>query len=237
MHRTWHHCCSSSPPRLIFGTRVDHCDDFGHKRGFHLVALWAFKIGGNQWRQNLSLSQWGASLLAIGSVSNLTRHCSCWCSMHKTMWVYTSFYTIWKRIESFNECYLIFYQMLLLLLSEVNNTTIFLMASLNAINRKNRWLLYTAPLLSLLLAIDKRPTPLVVMAWSHQHDLASCFFSSAVVEDKTLDGTGTMLASISLASAFPSNGMLLLFHVIDNSFNKLINQLQLNLFVVCGRHS
>jgi hypothetical protein len=71
---TWRHCCFSSPPRLTFGTRVDHCDDFGHKRGFHLVALWAFKIGGNRCRHDLSLSQWVSSLLAIGSVSNLSRH-------------------------------------------------------------------------------------------------------------------------------------------------------------------
>ncbi len=58
VHRTWHHCCFSYPPRLTFGTRDDHCDDFGHKRGFHLVVLWAFKIGGNQCWHDLSLSQW-----------------------------------------------------------------------------------------------------------------------------------------------------------------------------------
>ena len=55
--------------------------------------------------------------------------------------------------------------MLLLLLSAVNNTTIFLMALLYAINGKDRWSSYTATLLSLLLAIDNRPKWLVVMAW------------------------------------------------------------------------
>ncbi len=140
VRRTWCHCCFSCPPRLTFGTRVNSCDDFGHKRGFHLVALWAFKIGGNQCQHDLSLSQWVLSPLAIGSMSNLTRRRFCWCSMHTTMWIYTSFYTLWKRIESFNEYYLIFYWMLLLLLSKVNTTTIFLMASLNAINGKSRWL-------------------------------------------------------------------------------------------------
>ncbi len=69
---TWHHCCFPSPPRLSFDTGVDCCDDFGHKRGCHLVALWAFKIGGNQCRHDLSLSQWVSLLLAIGSVNNLT---------------------------------------------------------------------------------------------------------------------------------------------------------------------
>jgi hypothetical protein len=45
--------------------------------------------------------------------------------------------------------------MLLLLLSEVNNTTILLMASINAINGKNISSTYTATLLYLLLAIEK----------------------------------------------------------------------------------
>jgi hypothetical protein len=31
-----------------------------------------------------------------------------------------------------------------------------------------------------------------------------------------------------------NNGMLSSFHAIGNSFNKLINQLQFNLFVVCS---
>ncbi len=65
---------------------------------------------------------------------------------------------------------------MLLLLLIFNNTTILLMASLNTINGKNRWLLYTAMLLSLLLAIDNRPTRLVVMAWHRQGDLASRVF-------------------------------------------------------------
>ena len=34
VHRTWCHCCFSSPPRLTFGTGVDRCDDsVGHNRG------------------------------------------------------------------------------------------------------------------------------------------------------------------------------------------------------------
>ncbi len=42
VRETWCHCCFSSPPRSTFGMRVDHCDHFDHKRGFHFVALWAF---------------------------------------------------------------------------------------------------------------------------------------------------------------------------------------------------
>ncbi len=86
----------------------------------------------------------------------------------------------------------IFYWMLLLLLSVVNNTTIILMASLNTIDGKNRWLSYTATLLSLLLAIEHRPTRLVVIAWHHQGHLVSR-------TTKQLDGTVTLLASSSLA--------------------------------------
>ena len=108
VHRTWCHCCFSSPPRLFFDTGVDRCDDsVGHNRGCHLVALWAFKGGGNRCWYHLSLSQWVVSLpLAVGSVDNLTQRCSCWCSMHMTMKVYT-FLMHYKRIESFNEYYLI----------------------------------------------------------------------------------------------------------------------------------
>ena len=76
--------------------------------------------------------------------------------------------------------------MLLLLLSEVNNATILLMVLLNAIDGKDRWLSYMATLLSLFLAIDKRPTQIVPMAWNCQHDLASWFFGTAVVEDKII---------------------------------------------------
>ncbi len=89
-------------------------------------------------------------------------------------------------IESFNEYYLILYWMLLLLLLKVNNTKIKLMALLNAIDRKNRWSLYMAMLLPLLLANDKKPTQFVVMAWNRWCDLASWFFSKAVVKDKTI---------------------------------------------------
>ncbi len=76
--------------------------------------------------------------------------------------------------------------MLLLLLLVVDNNSILLRVSLNAIDGKSRWWLYTATLLTLLLAIDKRPTQFVVMAWPRWHDLASRFFSNAVVEDKTI---------------------------------------------------
>ncbi len=105
------------------------------------------------------------------------------------------FFTLWIRIESFNEYYLIYYWMLLLLLSEVNNTTIFLMVLLNVIDGKNRWLLFMVTLLSFLLAIDNRLILLVVMAWHPQHDLAS-------QKTKPLDGTVTLLANSSLASAY-----------------------------------
>ncbi len=82
--------------------------------------------------------------------------------------------------------YLIFYWMLLLLLSEVTNTTIFLMALLNAVDGKNRWSSYMATWLSLLPAIYKRPIRLAVMAWHHWRDLASRIFGNALVEDKTI---------------------------------------------------
>jgi hypothetical protein len=75
---------------------------------------------------------------------------------------------------------------MLILLSEVNNTTILLMALLNAINGKSSWLLYRTTLLSLLLAFDNRPTQLVIMAWHSQRDLASWVINNAVVEDKTI---------------------------------------------------
>ncbi len=89
------------------------------------------------------ISQWISSLLAIGSMNNLTpRHCSCWCSMYKTMWLYTFLYTLWKRIGSFNEYYLVIYWMLLLLLVVVNNNVILLMALLNGINGKTRIVVY-----------------------------------------------------------------------------------------------
>jgi hypothetical protein len=84
--------------------------------------------------------------------------------------------------------------MLLLLLSKVDNTTIFLMASLNAINKEKKLSSYTVTLLSLLLTTDKRPTRFFVMAWNRQGDLAARM-------TKPLDGTVTMLASISLTSA------------------------------------
>ncbi len=60
---------------------------------------------------------------------------------------------------------------MLLLVLVVNNTTILLMALLDLIYRKNRWSSYTATLLSLLLAIDNRPTRLVVMTWHCWGDL------------------------------------------------------------------
>ncbi len=68
------------------------------------------------------------------------------------------------------------------------------MVSLNAIDGKNRCSSYTAMSLSLLLAIDNRPSQLVTMAWHHRGDLASR-------TTKPLDGTVALLASISSASA------------------------------------
>ncbi len=114
-------------------------------------------------------------------------------SAHHNVSIYF-LYTLWKRIESFNEYYLIFYWMLLLLLSEVYNTTIFLMVSLNGIDGKNRWSSYTATLLSLILATNNRPIWFVLMAWN-------CWCGLASRKTKPLDGTVTSLASISLASA------------------------------------
>jgi hypothetical protein len=65
------------------------------------------------------------------------------------------------------------------------------------------------------------------------------FVSNAPVEDKTIGWY--VLSQCWSASAWlqhmlllANDGMLLSFCLIDNSFNKLINQLQFNLFVVCG---
>jgi hypothetical protein len=76
--------------------------------------------------------------------------------------------------------------MLLLLLLVINNITILLMVLLNVINGKSSRLLYRSTFLLLLLAIDKRPTQFVIIAWNHWCDLASWFFSNAVVDDKTI---------------------------------------------------
>ncbi len=75
--------------------------------------------------------------------------------------------------------------MLLILLSEFNNSTIFLMASLNVIDGKNRWLLYTTMLLSFLLAVDNRPALFVIMAWS-VNVILHHGSSMTHVEDKTI---------------------------------------------------
>ncbi len=91
--------------------------------------------------------------------------------------------------------------MLLLLLLEVDNTTIFLMASLNTIDGKNRWSLFAATFLSLLLAINNSLIRLVVMAWHPQHDLASRTFGNTLVEDKTIGWYCHIAGSSSLASA------------------------------------
>ncbi len=196
MRGTWRHCCFSSPTRLTFGIRADWCDDFGHKCDFHLVALWAFKISGNQCPHNVSLSQWVSLLLAIGSVNNLTQSCSCWCSMHTTMWVYTSFYTLWEGIESFNYNYLIFYWMLLILLVVVNNNA--LMVLLNTINGKNRWSPYTVTLLSCSWQSTMGPHGLLL--WPGMVDMILRHGSLVThVEVKILDGIVTLLASSSLA--------------------------------------
>jgi hypothetical protein len=91
--------------------------------------------------------------------------------------------------------------MMLLLLSEVNNTTIFLMTLLNTIDGKNSCSLYRGALLSLLLAIENRPTWLVIMAWHSHHNPASQVFGNTFVKDKTIGWYCQFLASISLASA------------------------------------
>jgi hypothetical protein len=62
-----------------------------------------------------------------------------------------------------------------------------------------------------LLAIDKRPTRVVAMA--------------SIV---------TVPYWLQHSFLLANDGMLLSFCVIGSSFNKLINQLQFNLFVVCG---
>ena len=151
-------------------------------------------------------------------------------------------FTLWKRIESFNEYYLIFKWMLLLLLSEVNNTTIFLMVLPNAIDRKDRWSVYTVTLLLLLLAIDKRP------AWIVYGLEPLTWFWVTVLQYRHRSG-GRQNHWMVLSQCWPvsdwlqrllllaNNSMLSSFCVTNNSFNKLINQLQFNLFVVCGRHS
>ncbi len=76
--------------------------------------------------------------------------------------------------------------MLWLLLVVTNNTKILLTALLNAIDGKNSWLLYRATLFQLLLAINNRPTRLVVMGWHSRRDLTSWVFSDAFVIDKTI---------------------------------------------------
>ena len=53
---------------------------------------------------------------------------------------------------------------------------------------------YMVALLSLLLAINDRPTWFVIIAWNRQRDLVSRFFRNAVVADNTIgwycDNTG-----------------------------------------------
>ncbi len=161
-------------------------------------ALGTPKIGSNQCWNVISLSLWVSLPLAIGSVINhsgrmMSWHCTLhmqgidwWCSMHISILICTSFYTLWKRIESFNEYYLIIYWMILLLLSEVSNSNILLIASLNVIDSKNSWSLYRATLLLLLLTINNRPTRLVIMVWHSWHDLAFQVFGNAFVEDKSI---------------------------------------------------
>ena len=70
----------------------------------------------------------------------------------------------------------------------------------------------------------------MLLLWPGTVDVILCHSSSVPRwwKTKPLDGTVTMLASIRLASAFSAltnNGMLSSFRVINNSFNKLINQL------------
>lgn len=109
VHRTWHHCCFSSSPRLSFGTGVDRCDDsVGHHRGCHLDAL-----GTQRW--------WQSKLIWFVTypVSSIIAFCD-WqrgqpdsalqllvLYAHDDVNIYL-IYTLWKRIESFNEYYRIF---------------------------------------------------------------------------------------------------------------------------------
>lgn len=109
VHRTWHHCCFSSSPRLSFGTGVDRCDDsVGHHRGCHLDAL-----GIQRW--------WQSKLIWFVTypVSSIIASCD-WqrgqpdsalqllvLYAHDDVNIYL-IYTLWKRIESFNEYYRIF---------------------------------------------------------------------------------------------------------------------------------
>ncbi len=211
VHRTWRRCCFSSPPRLIFGTGVDCCDDsVGHKRGCHLVALWAFKGGGNWCRYDLSLSRWVVSSpLAIGWVNNLTQRCSCWCSMHMTIfihykrdriiqWVLSYIIIAWccyysQRLTTLKSCWW---------RCSTQSTERIDDCRTRGLCCHCSW------------QLTKRPTHVVAMA-------------SIVTVPYWL------LYSLLLTN----NGMLLSFGVIDNSFNKLINQLQSNLLVIYGWHS
>jgi hypothetical protein len=84
----------------------------------------------------------------------------------------------------------------------VNNITMYLMALLNMTDSKNSWLLYQATLLLLLLAIDNK-SPHGLLLWPGTIDMILHHGSSVTQLWKTtpLEGTVTMLANCSLASA------------------------------------
>ncbi len=122
-----------------------------------------------------------------------------WCSMHRTMYVYTSFYTLWKKIEAFNEYYLIFYWIMLLLL---------------------QWLIWCCCSTRLTERIDDccirqrccccswqlTKGSYGLLLWPGTINMISHHGSSVTRwwKTKPLDGTVTTLASISLASAYPT---------------------------------
>ena len=136
------------------------------------------------------------------------------------------FYTLWKRIEWFNVYYLIINLMMFLLLLTVNNSRILLMALLNAIDGKNRWSLYRVTLLSLLLAIDNRPTRLVVMTWHCWCHLVSQVFGDTCGRQNhcmVLSHCWPIAAWLQRTLLLANDCMMSLFCVIDNSFNKQIN--------------
>jgi hypothetical protein len=112
VHGMWCHCCFSSPPSPTFGMRIDRFDDFGHKRGFHLVVLWALPrlvaINVNtichlasEYYCFLRLAAWTAMLHFADARCRLL-------VLYAHDKVCTSFYTLWRRVESFNEYYFYF---------------------------------------------------------------------------------------------------------------------------------
>ncbi len=202
--------------------RLSSCGALGFQDWWQLMST-RFVTFASEYHHFLLLAAWTTWL----SGRMKSQHCTlqmqdvyCWCSMHTTMYVHTSFYTcpLWKRIELFNEYFLIVCWMMLLLLLVINNTTILLMVLLNTINRNNRWLLYTATLLSLLLAINNRPTQLVIMAWHCWGDLASWVFS---------DTCGRKNHWMVLSQCWPTSALLQ--HLLRSSSTVVVSRLTQNM--------